>query len=216
MHRNRLMRNMLAVVLATGCFMAIVGAFWWQDVRYQLPTPKPAALVQMPLGDKVALPKVLLAYQGKPLLLHFFNPDCPCSRFNLAHVRELQHRYGNELRIVAVVQGTEAASDLPIPAIADPCGGIAAQLGVYSTPQAVLLTADGRLFYRGNYNRSRFCSDSATAFAQQAIEALRTDAGQHVAVAANPDAITAYGCPLPSDVRSDSTWLDQLLVFRKM
>ncbi|MEM6299939.1 MAG: hypothetical protein AAF740_14720, partial [Bacteroidota bacterium] len=68
--------------------------------------------------------------------------------------------------------------------------------GVYATPQAVLITPDGKLFYRGNYNVSRYCTDRSTRFAEQAIGALL--AGENP-----PDfgelATTAYGCELSED-----------------
>lgn len=81
----------------------------------------------------------------------------------------------------------------PIPVVSD--SAIAAACGVYSTPQAVILDADGRLFYRGNYNRSRYCSDEKTGFARQALDTLL----QHrFTLDLSPLAYKAYGCQLPA------------------
>ena len=77
--------------------------------------------------------------------------------------------------------------------IPDPGGHRAARLGVYSTPQAVVIGADGRLFFRGNYNTTRYCVDSRTEFARIAIEALL--AGIPLPDLP-PQARVAYGCPL--------------------
>src|SRR5262245_2467514 len=94
---------------------AFIGAvFWYQDWRYSLPTPRPADLQQPPLRAALALPRAggpsTLAAAGgdRPVLLHFFNPSCPCSRFNLDHVRALRKAFGDRVEFVAVLQGTDA------------------------------------------------------------------------------------------------------------
>jgi hypothetical protein len=38
------------------------------------------------------------------MLLHFFNRACPCSRFNVDHVRELHARYRGQVLFVAVLR----------------------------------------------------------------------------------------------------------------
>jgi hypothetical protein len=78
--------------------------------------------------------------------------------------------------------------------VVDRRGAIAAEAGVYSTPQAVLVDERGRLAYRGNYNVSRYCVDPRTEFARLAIESLL--AKQSVTV---PET-EAYGCELPARV----------------
>ena len=84
--------------------------------------------------------------------------------------------------------------DVPIPTRTDKDDQIAAACGVYATPQAAIITPDGRLFYRGNYNLSRYCTDRSTNFAEQALGALLDgknppDFGKN--------ATRAYGCELP-------------------
>ena len=73
------------VVIANVVFaLFVMGAvFWEQDLRYSLPTERPPGLVQRPIGDTVELPPTLAACvdTGRPLLLNFYNPDCPCSRY---------------------------------------------------------------------------------------------------------------------------------------
>ena len=72
---------------------------------------------------------------------------------------------------------------------------LAARCGVYSTPQAVLIGADHTLFYRGNYNKSRYCTDKATNYAQMAVDSLlgaKADASFPLA------ALKSYGCELPN------------------
>jgi hypothetical protein len=198
---------LVALIAATALAVA-GGVFWHEDLRYSLPTPKPEALVQVKTGEGLPVERWLgatgLSVQGKPVLLHFFNPACPCSRFNLDHIHDLRRSFGDRVLFVAVVQAeVEDAEldelddeledlDLDLPYVVDRRGEIAAEAGVYSTPQAVLVDERGRLVYRGNYNVSRYCVDPRTEFARLALESVVDK--QSVSL---PDT-DAYGCELPA------------------
>ena len=43
----------------------------------------------------------------KPVFIHFFNPDCPCSRFNVPHVSGLIRKYGDKIDFKIVVLNKE-------------------------------------------------------------------------------------------------------------
>ena len=196
--RVKLLLVSLSSLLLSGL---ILGTFWFQDWQYALPTPKPKGLVQPAVG--AALRPAGLTPDARPLFLHFFNPDCPCSRFNLDHVRLLVHDYGTRVQFFAVVETqTEGGNTplpnyhLPMPALIDRGGRIAKRCGVYSTPQAVLLDSGGGLYYRGNYNVSRYCTRRSTEFARLALLSLL--ASHEVAVQPRA-AVVAYGCQLPSN-----------------
>ena len=205
-------RSILAGLTSLALLGAIGATFWYQDLQYSLPTPRPAAWKPVPTGTRIALPPDIEAVRrknpGKPLLLHFFNPSCPCSRFNLDHVRQLVNTFGHDVVFVAVLR--EEAPDtltrayralgLEIPFHVDP-GPLAEATGIYSTPQAAVLDADGRLFYQGNYNLTRYCRDRETEFARLALERLRIGAPAPQFAA---EAGVAYGCPLPARTRSAS------------
>lgn len=184
-------------VLALG---GIAWVFWDQDVRYSLPTPTPAHLQQPPRGTAVTLPASFALppeHEGRPLLLHFYNPDCPCSRFNREHVAALHLRHGEQVAFVAVLECDTAHRDedsgLDLPHFVDTNGTLAASLGVYATPQAVLLDAERRIVFRGNYNTSRYCSDPGTEFVRLAIDALLAGRSYDPPAAAS----VSYGCELP-------------------
>jgi hypothetical protein len=85
--------------------------------------------------------------------------------------------------------------ELGVPVIHDADGSLARRVGVYSSPQAVILTADGALYYRGNYNLARYCTDARTEFARIAIEHVLAGKASYDAPV---QARVAYGCPLPS------------------
>jgi hypothetical protein len=232
-------RRVVAVALAALCMFSGIGAaFWYQDLQYSRPTPKPAALKEPPLGAPIAFEpwltnvlssdgkrEVELDVRDRPVLLHFFNPSCPCSRFNITHLRTLQQRFGDRVAFVGAVQTYEegtltpeqradvakkmASLDLGIDWFVDVGGKLAALAGVYSTPQAVLTDRAHRLVYRGNYNVSRYCTDPKTEFVRIALEKLVTD-NPSLSLISSPGATSpagaiampAYGCELPSNVQA--------------
>lgn len=182
--------------------------FWQQELQYSLPTPKPKDYVAVAQLEAVLvrsrLPK---PGKGKALMLHFFNPSCPCSRFNSKHFASLYRQYSQQLQFMAIVPAytskEEAAEYLPegITIVQDEDEAIAKACGAYSSPQAVLITADDKLYYRGNYNKSRYCTLPGSNYAEMALQDL---------VAGKPPkafgqlATTAYGCSLSAENQLNS------------
>src|SRR4051812_26817698 len=81
--------------------------FWKQELQYALPTPKPVNFVDVRIGDTVNLKKELNLRTGDMALLHFFNADCPCSRFNMKDFESLAHRFKKEVNFFVVIQSKE-------------------------------------------------------------------------------------------------------------
>ena len=117
--------------------------------------------------------------------------------------RALVQQYGERVSFAIVVMSPKKFTaaqlqekfNLPhiIPVVQD--SALAAACGVYSTPQAVLIDRDNRLYFRGNYNRSRYCSDEKTGFARQALDGLLN---RNYSLTFSPMALKAYGCQLPT------------------
>jgi hypothetical protein len=188
-------------LLLIGTGMVVI--FWKQELVYALPTPVPSGFQPKEIGQELILP-FNKNNQDKPLFVHFFNPACPCSRFNMKHFRTLIHKYGKQIDFIVVVQTKDPdlsvekvreKFNLEIPCVLDPGEKIAKLCGVYSTPQAVIVDAARKLYYRGNYNRARYCTDKKSDFAQIAIDSLLSTQNKPVfsALATRP-----YGCSLPS------------------
>jgi hypothetical protein len=184
------------LLLCTG----IVMLFWYNEWVYSLPTPVPGNYTAIPMGTRIDLPGFAPAGSGKPVFLHFFNPDCPCSKFNIEHVRSLIKQYGQRVDFKIVLVSSRNYSEtavqerfnLNVPVLHDTA--LAALCGVYSTPQAVILDSRHTLYYRGNYNRSRYCTDKKTNYAQTTLDALL----QHnYTTIFDALALKAYGCRLP-------------------
>lgn len=186
------------IVLASG----IGYVFWYNEWKFSLPTPVPDNYHAIDLGARIAIKDIPeVPANNKPLFLHFFNPDCPCSRFNVAHFKSLKKEFGDRLNFVVITlcrkdRYSESAIrkkfgfDMPI--IFD--SSYAAACGVYSTPQAVIIDTDQNLYYRGNYNKTRYCTDKKTNYAQIAIESLLSNQNN---IDLGPTATKSYGCTLP-------------------
>jgi len=179
--------------------------FWKQEVQYSLPTPVPVNFVDINIGEKVDLSNDLKIDSGRAAVLHFFNSECPCSRFNMDEFERLEHQYRGKVQFFVVIQSDNAEEveefqdkyELTVPIILDPSGAIADKCGIYATPQAVILDQNSAIYFKGNYNKARFCAQKETRFVEIALDYLLKEeplpAFMQFAVA------EPYGCTLPSD-----------------
>ena len=197
------MKRVAAIVVLVGIFCAIVGIFWYQGIQYLLPTPVPKNYQVVLPDDVVRYDTALIAQQyARPKLLHFFNPDCPCSRFNIKHFQFLEKKYSGKIDFFVVVIGEHKirsarrliGSDIKI--VVDSGEKLAKACGVYSTPQAALIQNTNKLFYRGNYNRSRYCTDENSNYVQMALDSLMDMKGPP---RFSELATRAYGCSIVDD-----------------
>jgi hypothetical protein len=191
-------KPVLAFLLVT-IFCGIAAIFWHNEYVYSLPTPVPANHHEVKPGDSVELEGI--ASVNKPVFLHFFNPACPCSRFNIPQFKALAKKHADDLSFAIVVMSKEkkySETDIQdkfgieIPVYFD--AAIAAICGVYSTPQAVIIDS-GKLYYRGNYNKTRYCTDKNSNYAEMAIDSL-LNKNHHPDF--NQYALVPYGCTLPT------------------
>lgn len=173
--------KILALGVILILFYVVLYSFWYYEYKFILPTPLPDDYIPVSVNQQVGVKEFLSIKADKPRFFHFFNPYCPCSRFNLEHFAELIQMYGADIDFYAVIgskdlfdktrsQLTKYQIDIPI--IVDKQEMLAKKCGVYATPQAVLLDTEDKLYYRGNYNVARFCTDPKTDFAQKALQAI--------------------------------------------
>lgn len=160
-------------------FSAISAIFWYQEIQYLLPTPRPENYKAVLTNEVIQLDTAVISpKQTKPKLFHFFSPDCPCSRFNLKHFLSLKRKYNDEIEFYAVVADdrkvlpAKKMLDDDIAVLVDKEEKLAKACGVYSTPQAAILQSDNKLFFRGNYNRARYCVDKNSNYVQMALDSL--------------------------------------------
>jgi hypothetical protein len=206
MQYKYLVKSRLVQLITFVWLAAIVAAisflFWQSELRYSLPTPIPKNYHAVKQGDTIAINYEARFKNTKPLFLHFFNPACPCSRFNIPYFKALAKKYNSEINFAIVVQSNDTTYTekdiqekfgIALPVLFNK--NLAVLCGVYSTPQAVLINTDHTLYYRGNYNKSRYCSDPNSNYAQQAIASLLT---HQFKFSINETALKSYGCQLPN------------------
>lgn len=193
------MKKALVIIWLTILLGVIGSFFWYNELQYQLPTPIPKDYKVVNPGQLIKMSAKLKADPAKPLFLHFFNPACPCSRFNIKMFKSLVAQYGNKINFVVVVISSKEYTaeeirnkfDLNIPVTFN--HSLAAACGVYSTPQVALIDSKGKLYYRGNYNISRYCTDEKTNYALQAVNGLLAD---NYKLSFSKLALRSYGCRL--------------------
>jgi hypothetical protein len=193
-------KKVFAGFIITVSVVVIGVIFWKQEIKYSVPTPVPQQYTEVPPGARVDLPSIL--QKGTAYFIHFYNPECPCSRFNARHIKSLIDSYQDSIRFVIIVSEAsslnkarnEFGDDLDY--LQDDDHSIAKACGVYSTPQAAIVTSDSKLFYRGNYNSARYCTTRASNFAELSLIALIND---QAAPAFGLMATQSYGCELEGD-----------------
>src|SRR5687768_6705936 len=87
-------------VVLTWLFMllaAIVAVFWQYEWLYSFPTPVPNNYQAVDSGASLNINHTLPFKTDKPVMLHFYNPDCPCSRFNIPHFKSLVAQFGHKI-----------------------------------------------------------------------------------------------------------------------
>jgi len=208
------MNRLIVSVVLLASLMGIACLFWSQELKYALPTPVPANYHARAVAETIDLRGLARFDKTRPVFLHFFNPDCPCSRFNIKHFKSLVAQYGAEVQVYAVIPAyadLDRARDMiglpQVTLLQDRADSLAVACGVYSTPQAVIIDAHQKLFYRGNYNKSRYCTIKESNYAEIALQALVTGAAPPQF---NALATQSYGCELPQE-RTTHNFLINLL-----
>lgn len=199
------MKQQLILLLIFGLFCSILFIFWKQEWKYLMPTPVPENYKVILPKTTINLDSIIKLDKTKPIFLHFFSPGCPCSKYNIVHFRYLVEKYKNKVNFYAILFSDNitytkkdfvAVYGIDISVIIQNGGKIAELCGVYATPQAVIIQQNNLLFYRGNYNKSRYCSDKNTNFAEIAIiDLLEGKEPPNFGELAT----RAYGCELPED-----------------
>jgi hypothetical protein len=201
---TRATRQVVVAIMLVVLCLCLGVVYWNYEIQYAKPTNIPVGYRAVLPGEQVSLPA---AFQKNTAhFLHFYNPDCPCSRFNAQHIQSLIRSYGDSIRFVIVIPASEDlarardefGSDLDY--VVDTDGAIAAACGVYATPQAAIIQTNGSLYYRGNYNAARYCTQRATNFAELSLLSLLN--GQPAPVFGLL-ATQSYGCELQEDAIPD-------------
>ena len=81
----------IATYSSLGFILFLIGyLFYIQEIKYWIPTPIPQGFEHVALGSKVHLKS--FNSPGKKFI-HFYNPNCPCSKFNTRSYKDLLRKY---------------------------------------------------------------------------------------------------------------------------
>ncbi len=175
--------------------------FWWFEFR-DLRAFGGEASTRFFDGDALrrSVQAIVPASSGvaRPVVLHFWEPDCSCSRFSNQHVRELIANYVPKgFRFMVVAHAASPEREAALRRQAQQVFGAVevvfshdAQLDAHipSSPAAVILDAKKGLAYFGPYSSGAVCSAGKGSF----VEAILDE----VAQGRNPAKVNtlAYGC----------------------
>jgi peroxiredoxin len=175
-------------------------------------TDRPAAVENFALADAAGKKHTSADWKGrKAVVLFFLGTDCPVSNFYCHEYARLAKAFTEKgvlfygVHPDAYVTAADAAKHaaeyrLPFPVLLDPTHAVTRQTGVRVVPEAVVLSADGRIQYRGRiddrYNAAGVRREIPTT--RDLEEALAAAvAGQKPPVAETK----AFGCPLPEPAK---------------
>ncbi|MEM9341038.1 MAG: AhpC/TSA family protein [Bacteroidota bacterium] len=192
------MRKLVTYTSLVVIFSLIAAFFYIQEIQYWTPTPLPKGFKPIAIGTKVDLN---LFRSSEKKLIHFYNPNCPCSKFNTPSYKALLKQYRHDFDCYVVIQKAikgldnkeaDFLKELNVKIVVDLDKRLANAYGVYSTPQIVLVDEMDQIYYRGNYNQARYCTNPQTNFAKIAIDSMLR--GSEYLFPSS--AFTAYGCSL--------------------
>jgi hypothetical protein len=171
-------------------------AFWWFQVRPLRPFSNLEqaravsfdghAFAQLLQSQELAaLPGTL----SKITILHFWDPDCPCARFNQVHVRDLISIHGaGDIRFVIVVPAEHAREGDRLRQRAETVFGTGIEVvidhgelanAVPSSPAAAIFAADRELAYFGPYSIGAVCSQGQGNFVETVLTRLKQGQNPH-------------------------------------
>lgn len=183
-------------------------AFWWFQFKDLRPFSSAATNKNIFFdGEKMRghLNKALSGSQDSgrkddkgSVVVHFWDPTCPCSRFNEQHVKQLMAEYRKRGIRFIVVARTESFTDKK--ALQQKARAVFGEVDVVwsqdlglnqsipSSPAAIILDSQQQLAYFGPYSEGAVCSAGSGRFVERILD--------NVLIGKNPQYINtlAYGC----------------------
>ncbi|MCV6587442.1 MAG: DUF6436 domain-containing protein [Marinobacterium sp.] len=171
--------------------IAMCYAFWWfliRDIRLFYP-PGHEQYVHFEnarMGDHLqqfiqAKHPGLLTSPSQGVLVHFWDPDCLCSRFNIQHVQQLIEEFGPQgIRFMVVLndrvdnpeQWLQQAPTLFPGATVVSASTLALPVQLTASPSTAILNAQGHLTYFGPYTLGALCLPSGDGLVETVFKHL--------------------------------------------
>lgn len=182
-------KTKFALALVSIWMCTTVYAFWWFEMR----DLRPFDLQRSPLQGHLGITyepselKRLLTQQGIDLdnnivVVHFWNPDCSCNRWNEKHVKQIVADYQNQGVVVVTVTQPSAGADLrelaelaqnkfTTPVVFDSQRVLTNRYAPDATPAAAVMDS-GKLAYLGPYSVGAMCGSKGGAFVERTLDSL--------------------------------------------
>lgn len=120
---------------------------------------------------------------GSISVIHFWNPDCPCSRFNEVHVKKIISDYADKnVEFSVVVSGKTSQQRNAYSELAKQVFNFDAvkairsdwpmEQGPPSSPAVAIMNKQGKLVYFGPYSLGARCSPDKGKFVEKALDGL--------------------------------------------
>jgi hypothetical protein len=118
-------------------------------------------------------------------VVHFWDPDCPCSRFNEVHVKKIIADYkGQNVEFTVVVRGQtqevrterklQAQQVFNDVAVKEVISDWPVDKGPPSSPAVGVMNNDGELVYFGPYSLGARCTQDKGQFVEKVLDGLST------------------------------------------
>lgn len=187
--------------------MAMCYAFWWFLVR-DIRSFYPPGQEQFVRFENAQLGKYLNSYlysnnlitnndQHSAVLIHFWDPSCLCSRFNIQHVQRLIEDFGPDgIRFIVILNDripdpeefiSQAPELFPGAALIR-ASQLALPSKVPASPATAILDQHGQLAYFGPYTLGALCLPSGDGLVETVLKSLL--AGRQPV----PGSIAGSGC----------------------
>ena len=179
-HQFSIWRYRIAIVLVVLWLLLTAYAFWVFHFRYLYSVNSIDQWVMFS-SDQMSLKNEFA--DDKPTLIHFHDPQCPCSRFVVPDVKNILESYLGEVHIRVLVPDASAIAK------ASRLFGVEAeiattQLQPIASPAAWLMATNGQTAYLGPYSDSGICSISdshqVAALISDLLDGQVLSAGNHL------------------------------------
>ena len=172
-------RKLAAIGLVAIWAIGTVTAFWWFEFRnLRAFLPEQAVMFRADQLGEMTLPLYREQNPDGPLVVHFWDPKCPCTRFTTPHVQNIVASYaGQGLSLVVVIPEASLENDARAEFGASTTIRVAGAINPVSSPAAALLDATGELAYFGPYSTGAGCTTGDGGFVETVLNALH--AGQN-------------------------------------
>ncbi|MDH5184686.1 MAG: DUF6436 domain-containing protein [Gammaproteobacteria bacterium] len=153
-------------------------AFWWFEFKNLRPfdTKENGQVVEISADAlELSLLKLTKADKQNIRVIHFWNPECYCNRFNQQHLEQIRQQYAKQgiSFYLALVGNTEKYQsqieekhiNIPILRVDNIVGLIP------STPSAAIIKAGHGLTYFGPYSEGAMCSAQSGSFVEKILDA---------------------------------------------